>query len=71
MQNIYESLEKACRESGTNLTKVCRAAGVNRSTVQRWKEKEPNTIRLYRKLLVEVQKSNQPKVPTTGDEAVC
>lgn len=71
MENIFSSLETACRESGTNLTKMCRAAGVNRSTVQRWKEKEPNTIRLYRKLLAEIQKSNEPKVPTTGDEAVC
>lgn len=70
MENIYNSLEMLCRESGTNLTKACRAAGVNRSTVQRWKEKEPNTIRLYRKLIAAIEKYNVERKPTTNDE-VC
>jgi hypothetical protein len=69
MEDIYTSLEKACRESGTNLTKVCRAAGVQRSTVQRWKAKEPNTIRLYRKLLAKIEENKKP-LPTINDE-VC
>lgn len=53
---MYSSLEIACAEAGTNITKVCRAAGIARSTVTRWRKQEPASIRLYRKLLAEIEK---------------
>jgi len=59
MENIYKSLEEECRINGTNLSRICRSAKVNRSTVQRWKYREPNTIRLYRKLKSEIDKVAQ------------
>lgn len=69
MENIFNSLEAACRESGTNLTKVCRKAEVQRSTVQRWKQKEPNTIRIYRRLLAAIEASKFERQQTTDDDA--
>lgn len=70
MENIFEQLEKQCKEAGTNLTKVCRAAGVSRTVPVRWKVKEPKTIRIYRALLAAIP---QPvnRVETKGDEVVC
>jgi hypothetical protein len=61
MENIFIELEQACKDAGTNLTKVCRAANVPRSTPQRWKDSEPNTIRIYRALKNEIEKSRIEK----------
>ncbi len=50
-ENIARSLEIECAKAGTNITEVCRIAGVQRSTVQRWKEEDPKTIQVVRRLM--------------------
>lgn len=66
--NIYEDLETACKNAGTNMTKLCRAAGVHRSIPTRWKYKTPKTVVLYLKLMAAL-----PVAPlkTEGDEVIC
>lgn len=48
--NIVQSLNMKAVSAGTNLSAVCRRAGVNRATLAKWKNKEPKTLTLLRKL---------------------
>lgn len=57
MTNIVTTLKAKAAAAGTNLTAICRAAGVPRQTVERWKNKEPKTIALLRKLEAEIEKA--------------
>lgn len=69
MENIYAELESAAKAKGTNLTKICRAANVARSVPARWKDNEPKTITLYRKLKKAIDDIKEP-LKTVGEE-VC
>ncbi len=60
-ENIARSLEVECAKAGTNLTEVCKLAGIQRSTVQRWKEKEPKTIREVRGILEAIEERKKQK----------
>jgi len=48
--NIVQSLKTKAAAAGTNLTEVCRVAGISRQTVERWKDEEPKTLQIIRKL---------------------
>jgi precorrin-6x reductase len=50
MTNIVTTLKAKAAAAGTNLTAICKKAGVPRQTVERWKNEEPKTIQLLRKL---------------------
>jgi precorrin-6x reductase len=50
MTNIVTTLKAQAAAAGTNLTAICKKAGVPRQTVERWKNKEPKTFQLLRKL---------------------
>lgn len=48
--NIGVILKRMAKKAGTNLTEVCRRAEIPRQTIERWKNKEPKTIKLLKKL---------------------
>lgn len=55
MTNIVKTLKVKAAAAGTNLTRICKNAGVPRQTVERWKNKEPKTITILRKLEAEIE----------------
>jgi len=69
MENIYTELEAAAKAKGTNLTQICRAAGVARSVPARWKDNEPKTITILRRLKKAIEDIKEP-LKTVGDQ-VC
>lgn len=56
MTNVVQTLKAQCAAIGTNLTEVCREAGVPRQTPERWKVKEPMTIKILRKIEATISK---------------
>jgi len=49
--NTYSSLKTQCDELGISVAKLCREANVDRSLLVRWRNKEPNTLKIYNALL--------------------
>lgn len=60
-ENLYDQIRMRCLHAGTNLNVVCKKAGVSRSTVDRWKKKEPNTVRIYRRVLETIESFEKTK----------
>lgn len=62
-QNItgstYIYLKQQCDEVGISLTQLCREAGVERSTIERWKQKDPNTIEILNNLKAVLESKKQ------------
>lgn len=54
-ENVAKELKKLCIDKGTSLTKICKAAKVDRSTLRRWEIDEPQSIKMLRKLLLELK----------------
>jgi DNA transposition AAA+ family ATPase len=46
----YASLKQQCEEVGISINQLCREAGVDRGTVERWKQRDPNTINILNAL---------------------
>lgn len=44
MQDVYNRIEKICRENGINITQMCKAAGVPRSALSDFKAGRKQTI---------------------------
>ena len=64
MENIFNEIQQACKDAGTNLTRVCRAAKIRRATPERWKDEDPKSVVIYKKLMreIEIQKAkNSPE----------
>jgi hypothetical protein len=57
MTNIVTILKAKAAAAGTNITEICRRAHVPRQTVERWKNEEPLTIKLLRKIESEIEKA--------------
>lgn len=55
-ENIVKSLKIKAATVGSNLTQICNDAGVPRQTIERWKNVEPKTIRILRKLENAIEK---------------
>lgn len=53
--NVAKELKKLCIDKNTSLTQICKAAGVDRSTLRRWEIDEPQSIKMLRKLLLELK----------------
>lgn len=53
--NIVQSLKIKAAAAGTNLTEVCRRAGVSRQTVEKWKDEEPKTLQILRRLEAQIE----------------
>lgn len=47
---VFEELKVKAASAGTNLTEVCREAKVKRQVVESWKDKDPKTIQILRRL---------------------
>jgi transcriptional regulator with XRE-family HTH domain len=54
-ENVAKELKKLCIDKGTSLTRICKTAGVDRSTLRRWELDEPQSIKMLRKLLLELK----------------
>jgi transcriptional regulator with XRE-family HTH domain len=54
--NIVQTLKIKAAAAGSNLTEICRRAGVNRQTVEQWKDDEPKTLKILRKIEAEIEK---------------
>lgn len=50
-ENTYSSLKTQCDKLGISVAKMCREANVDRSLLARWRNKEPNTLKIYNTLL--------------------
>lgn len=57
--NTFFELKRKCAEAGTNLTEVCKVAGVDRSMLSRWRQREPKTLEILRKLEDAIQQIKQ------------
>lgn len=57
MTNIVTIWKSKAAAAGTNITEIARRAGVPRQTIERWKNEEPLTIKLLRKIEAELDKA--------------
>lgn len=49
-ESTYDYIRRLCFEKRISIIKACELAGVHRTSIQRWKDKEPLTIQLFRKV---------------------
>lgn len=68
-QLIFDQLDTAAKNAGTNLTEVCRLANVDRSVVERWKGKNPKSLDIFNRLIaaIEQQKLNNAETTTVSE----
>jgi transcriptional regulator with XRE-family HTH domain len=59
--DLYRSLKQRCDAAGTNLQEVCDRAGVARSTVQAWRNREPHTIEIIRRMEAAIEEIKNQK----------
>lgn len=48
--NTYSSLKSECDKLGISVSKLCREAQIDRSVLERWRKKEPQTLKIYNAL---------------------
>lgn len=65
--NTFFELKKKCAEAGTNLTEVCKIAGVDRSMLSRWRQREPKTLEILRKLELAIDKIRNENIHRRED----
>jgi len=48
--DIFQTLYSTLEGTGANFKELCIYAGINRDTVAKWKDREPKTIQILRKM---------------------
>jgi len=61
---LFRSLKERCEAAGTNLQEVCDRAGVARSTVQAWRNREPHTVEIIRRMETAIDAIRNEKNPS-------
>lgn len=59
--NTGQKLEQQCEELGLSISKVLREADVNPSIISRWKENEPKSFVILKKIQEAIDKQAKEK----------
>jgi transposase-like protein len=60
----YEEIKNGCDDLGISISAICREQGVNRDLVQRWKNEDPKSIKIYKQLTTAIKEKKQQKSET-------
>ena len=63
--STYQRIAESCAKKGVSINQICRTANVERSTLERWKKREPNTLRI----LWALEKAIKDYAPNGSDVA--
>jgi hypothetical protein len=55
----YEEIKNGCDDLGISITSICRDQKINRDLIQRWKNEDPKSIKVYKQLMKAINEKKE------------